>query len=524
MAAVMALGMALVAAQESPVTAVVDRVRAAPPEVLGDLFLGLLEDKRIQDAALRSEMLDDLWTSSFRIAAPAPGIAIHPSGSVSVDADPRNLTSGLRLDRLSVRVRTLRLMLAQEPERARDAFVQWEPFDFPAEDCGVAVLPDVTGYYELAGAIFERGFTDQQRTEQRHERFLDEILLRTRSPLELAAAARVIGGLKLTTTQRRHFAGLFAERLGAAQGGNRAFYVAVRRQELLGRVLALIETLPAREPAAHALAFALRSFLGAHLAAPRCRDISELERGFREFREDTPRLEKLRADPKIQVNIREDPAQDFNQLVLPALAARGFALDPLPLLIEPEKVVDGVKEEDQPIEASAAFWERHRKLAQSRPGRTGGQQSDSVEQWRKEFSDLLDLAAKAAAGEKHSSVYSFTRITGAYAGLADLSLDAAQAEAAARRWVEFVCDSEVGNSAPEHWLAAVKRLVRLSRPLSEKARKDAEDRLATGWSVPGVNPLVPEALQQQLAAARHPVVALYGWVGQVFASERQGWR
>lgn len=511
-------------AQELQISDVVDRVRAAPPEVLSDLFLELLENGRVQDPELRSGMLDDLWVSSFRIAAPAPGEVFHPSGSVPVDADPLNMTGGLRLDRQNVRVRTLRLMLARDPERARDAFVQWEPFEFPAEDCGAAVLPDVTGYYELAGELYERGFTDGQRAELRHERFLEEILLRVNSPLELAPAASMIAGLPLNPAQRRHFVGLFAERLGTVKGGNRAFYIAVRRQQLMARVRALLETHPSREPAAHALAFALRTFLAAHLAAPRCLDIAELEEHFRVFREDTERLEKLRADPKIQVIIREDPARDFNEGLLAVLAVREFVLDPLPLLIEPEKTVEGIEAADPPPGASTPFWERYRKLAQSRPGGDGGQEPDSSVLWRREFDELLDLAPDGAADKEHSALYAFTRVAGAYGGLADLALNPAQAEAAARRWVELLCDSELQHSHPALWLAHVKRLVSRSRPLSVDARKDVQVRLAGGMSIPGVNPLVPTALRQSLLAARNPVVALYGLVEQTFPEQRRDWR
>lgn len=519
------LGFPAVAAQSREVSEVVDKARAAPPEVLADLFLGLLESGRVTDKALRAEMMEELWTATFRLAAPAPGIVVHPSGSAPTpDEDPLNMTGRFRVDRLTTRARALRLMLDHEPGRARETFVQWESFEFPAEDCGVPVLPDVTGYYDLAQVVFERGFTKEQRAEARHEQFLEEILLRLNSPLQLAAAAALLTDSRLTVDQRRSLAGLYAERLGAIRGGDRAFHIAVRRQGLMTRVRALIEQMAAREPTAHAIAFALRSFLAAHLEAPRCADIAELEENFRRFREDTDRLTKLRADPKIQVNIREDPSHDFNQIVLPALAARGFTLDPLPLLIEAEKVVEAPRDEDERPATSAAFQERYWQLVKTRPGRAGGTETDSVAQWRSEFDELLAMAATEASGKDATPLAAFQAIRGVYAGLADLALDAGQAEAAAGRWVEFISGSGVQHSHAGHWFAAVKHLVQRSRPLAQAASEDVEARVAKGMSIPGTNPLVPEALRRRLVEAQHPVVALYGWVEQVFPEQRKDWR
>ena len=475
------------------------------------------------DKALRAEMMEELWTATFRLAAPAPGIVVHPSGSAPTpDEDPLNMTGRFRVDRLTTRARALRLMLDHEPGRARETFVQWESFEFPAEDCGVPVLPDVTGYYDLAQVVFERGFTKEQRAEARHEQFLEEILLRLNSPLQLAAAAALLTDSRLTVDQRRSLAGLYAERLGAIRAATGPSILrSGAGADDPGR--ALIEQMEAREPAAHALAFALRSFLAAHLEAPRCADIAELEENFRRFREDTDRLTKLRADPKIQVNIREDPSHDFNQIVLPALAARGFTLDPLPLLIEAEKVVEAPRDEDERPATSAAFQERYWQLVKTRPGRAGGTETDSVAQWRSEFDELLALAATEASG-KGDATRGFQAIRGVYAGLADLALDTGQAEAAAGRWVEFISGSGVQHTHPGHWFAAVKHLVQRSRPLAQAASEDVEARVAKGMSIPGANPLVPEALRRRLVAAQHPVVALYGWVELVFPEQRKDWR
>lgn len=513
---------ALAVAQDQPepppVAELVDRARALPPEALADVFLRLLEQNRITDAKLRREMLDDVWLASGAIQDEAPSMGLVPVIGAGSETGRRQLVAGLRLERLTVRARVLRQLLRAEPHTARELFMQIPPFTFPEADCEAEVLPDVSEYYSVAEAVFERGFTDEQRREKRHLRHLEDTVHRIGSPVELAPAAGLLAAVKLAPEERAEAATVLAVKLGGLEGGNRAFFLAVRRLRLIPAVRNLVGLLETGSPAASSLALALRSFLAAHLAAPRCAGIAELEDHYKAFREDSDRLAVLREDSNIQINIREEISDEFNSLVLPPLVAHGYPVDPLPLLIPPRELIEhrsaAAREESRESEWASRF----RALRASKPDSSG-----PSSEWRQGFLDALDLAGKPADGEV-STLEAFLEQTGRLSALLDLAPEAGLAGAAAARVIGHLSGHEAQRAHPAHWLQAVKNLALQGRPLTAGARADVEKRLASGWSIPGVSPVAAEAIRTAMTRAGHPVISFYAWLEQAYPEKRESWR
>lgn len=260
----------IVGAAERPkeLVAFADRVRALPPEFGADLLLGMAEGK--VDPVWRRELTEE----AFRLALRAPDIYATRGGR---HTDTRaHMTSSIHgLDILSLRMRAVRAMLRDDPERAAGMFAETRLPTLPALECSATQVPDIWDYYRTLGMVFAKGFSARQRERGEPRHLLNAAIAGMHSPAQVVLLGKALLAVE---ADRQELLDAFAGALARVAPSDRVF--ARSSGELMGLVrdarrLGLDDS---------ALLRGMQGYLAAHLSGPRCtpylKDGAELGRAF----------------------------------------------------------------------------------------------------------------------------------------------------------------------------------------------------------------------------------------------------
>lgn len=231
--------------------AFVDRVRALPPEFGADLLLGMAEGK--VDPVWRRELTEE----AFRLALRAPDI--YPTRGGRHTDTRAHMTSSIHgLDILSLRMRAVRALLPDDPERGAAMFAETRLPVLGALDCRSAQVPDLSDYYRTLGLVYSKGFSARQRERGEPRHALSAAIAALHSPGQVAPLGKILVALD------QELLDAFAGALARVAPSDRVF--ARSSGELLGLVrdarrLGLDDS---------ALLRGLQGYLATHLSGPRC--------------------------------------------------------------------------------------------------------------------------------------------------------------------------------------------------------------------------------------------------------------
>ncbi len=247
-----AFGFVLVGA-ERPKELVVfaDRVRALPPEFGADLLLGMAGG--MADVGWRRELTEE----AFRLALRAPDIYATRGGR---HTDTRaHMTSAIHgLDILSLRMRAVRAMLRDDPERAAGMFVETRLPVLPALGCSSTQVPDLEDYYTTLGLVFAKGFSARQRERGEPRHMLNAAIAGMHSPAQVEPLGKLLVGVDPEVVDA------FAGALARVAPSDRVFGRHTR--SLLG----IVYDARRRGWDVKALLQGMHGYLAAHLSGPRC--------------------------------------------------------------------------------------------------------------------------------------------------------------------------------------------------------------------------------------------------------------
>lgn len=271
---VCAMGMCQAATDLPPaIRPVVEIARAAPPEMFADTVARLVESGRIPQKELQVELLDDAFHAAAGAKEPVRLIAIQATPP-DTRAIYRGKAGDLRLDALSLQSRILRQLLTVDRSKARELFDQIlhpaPSLNGDARVCEDPLLPDLSPYYEIAGAIAQSVFTAPEKEKEVHIQFLLTVLSQVRSPAELPAFARALESVELKPEQLELLLASLAKTMESMDANFRSFASSIDALQ------PEMETMTSRADSAHvgteALVKAYRKYLVTQLTAARCND------------------------------------------------------------------------------------------------------------------------------------------------------------------------------------------------------------------------------------------------------------
>jgi hypothetical protein len=236
---------------KDPFRTLADAAMAAPPELAADVLIRLAESGKVSDKESRTEWLE----RAFHLAGSAKFAQPRSVGrSITTDSDAGDMHAALQsgLDTLSLQSRVIRAILPLDRTKAMDLFQSVPPLQIPALSCKDAIAYSAAPYYDMVRAVYEHGFSAEERKDEKHLDLLRNVVGRMASPSELAPAANLIKQLHLE-----------AELLGRYAGALRQMQADDRSFDFAGNLTVFQN---------YAFMQALRVYLVRHLSGKRCAD------------------------------------------------------------------------------------------------------------------------------------------------------------------------------------------------------------------------------------------------------------
>jgi hypothetical protein len=207
-----------------PYQSIVELSHSAPPEFAADALLRMVESGKLADRDAKRRLLEE----AFRLAQGATfPIRMRALPGLPVDnrAGFLGRAYGLQLDALSLESRAVKVMLAIDVPGARELFDEIPPPALAPLSCDDALVYDLSNFYQLLGAMVNRGFTEKERAKEEHVNFLLGFIARASSPLQFAPLADVIENANVTPAQREVIQIRFNGMLENTRPDGRAFSV-----------------------------------------------------------------------------------------------------------------------------------------------------------------------------------------------------------------------------------------------------------------------------------------------------------
>jgi hypothetical protein len=183
------------------------------------------------------------------------------------------LSSGRKVDGLSLRLRAIRAMLDLDAPLARHMLAETALPLLPRLTCQDLAVPDIRFYYTVIAEVAERAFTTQEIRDNLQNSFLLSYIRDLRSPLQVFPVGTMLTEVHLDSSHLRPLLSALADEVRTVRGDDRAFTVAFLREQAT-HDLPTIVTLAERASApVGPLLKAVSQFYQQQLQAPhRCQD------------------------------------------------------------------------------------------------------------------------------------------------------------------------------------------------------------------------------------------------------------
>ena len=244
-----------------------DLTTSVPPELAAYALLRLVEAKAVPQPEQQRQLIEQ----AYMLAGQSPySVRLTAVGGVS-DTRAGYLSQALTqgLDALSLRTRAITTMLKLDPERAHDLFQQLRPLAIANRSCADSMLYDPSAYYQRAGDVYKRGFTQDEQAKGLPDEFLESVFRDVNHASEVGPAADLLRTLQFDPEMLARAEGAFTRSLNGVRGDYRSF--AATQGNLVRNVTRLAS---AQGRASHALLEATRNYVIANASGAVCGDKS----------------------------------------------------------------------------------------------------------------------------------------------------------------------------------------------------------------------------------------------------------
>jgi hypothetical protein len=199
---------------------IVEMVNAAPPEFGAAALERLLESGRIEDVPTRRELTERAFQLAALAHDPWRPRAVPGAGFL---ASAQARAGDLQLDRLSLQVSAVRLMVPLDKRRARDMFLEIPKPEPQALTCDDWLGGDFGDFYRTLALVVEETFTPAERRREDDIHLVIDYLGAIASPFQLQPALRMIIALNVKADQKHVLLVQLGAAMGAVQADDRSF-------------------------------------------------------------------------------------------------------------------------------------------------------------------------------------------------------------------------------------------------------------------------------------------------------------
>jgi hypothetical protein len=202
-------------------------------------------------------------------------LRVVPLQGVSVDTHAGYLSNAhdQGLDRISLKSRVVRQMLALDKNRARQmVFEIGGKLNLKPLECSATLVPEISAIYAVVSDVAKRSFTDEEVTEGVRGLFVVPWLESIESPGQIGPALDLLIQLqKGSPAEKQLLYSALSRAIRKDFKDDRSFTFAIERDRLSAKVAKLVSG--PDDPAAKAeMISAFKEFLVENFRAPRCRD------------------------------------------------------------------------------------------------------------------------------------------------------------------------------------------------------------------------------------------------------------
>ncbi|HEY6252386.1 MAG TPA: hypothetical protein VI685_20720 [Candidatus Angelobacter sp.] len=203
--------------QTPQAVALIEQARALAPEFGADSLLRLANSTLIVGDEAKSKLIAEAFWAGERAFLP------YKQWADRMDSLPTRAVRANRLEALTLQTRAVQAMLPLNPQKALQMFEKIHSPVLPDLSCSDDLTPDVSDYYQAAGAVFAQAFTPRQRKAEEDMDFLKQQITGLSSPSQVAPALQMVLILNVSPEQRNTLLTAFAGSLDRISGSDRSF-------------------------------------------------------------------------------------------------------------------------------------------------------------------------------------------------------------------------------------------------------------------------------------------------------------
>jgi hypothetical protein len=176
-----------------PVKRLLLRAQTLPPEFTSDILLRIADSALVPGAVAKRELIEESFSLAGSAQNPFPR-----AGGLWTDSQLGMISAAqdLSMDSLSLKTRSVELMLAIDPSRAREMFQSVHLSAWTRLSCKDPLAPVFDAYFRTLQLVFQQSFTKQERDRHDDAAFIADRFRAIDSPLQVRPALKVALDLK----------------------------------------------------------------------------------------------------------------------------------------------------------------------------------------------------------------------------------------------------------------------------------------------------------------------------------------
>lgn len=436
---------------------ILDLATSVPPELAAYAQLRVVEAHGVT----QQDQVIQLIESSYRLAGQSPyPVRMTSGGGGDARAGYLAAALGQNLDTLSLQTEAVLAMLKLDPERARDLFQQMRPLRLVPRTCSDSLLYAPSAYYRAAGAIYSRGFSQEEQAKGLPADFLESVFREVSQASQVVPAMTQLYEQHLDPDQQARMEAAFSRAISNVRGDSRSFTATQSMLSVLATRIARNAGLSHR-----ALLEGTRTYLVANASGPQCQSGSSI-------------------GPPLSAT-SSDPYPDLNRIF------QQYGIKPItPDEVKPASIISTNQNQQPPYWSSATAKQLRADESALRSGdKTSMQWQEQAEAFLTELRGWIDPSTEPSPDDFYiEKAVLFSDL------VATAPVDSAAYNEALRDYMSFLSDQ------PESDYVRIFQLWSM-RELVQRGRRDRSSA-AQG--------------RQQLEAAAHaapnPSIALFGYL------------
>lgn len=255
------------------IVALLNDARYAAPELGVDIFLKVLETKKVAEPVWRKEILDEALRMIDDVQYP---MAMRPAfgGQRELNDTAEYILAGAfnsKLDRLSLKGRVITLLLETEPARAKQMIFQMGgDFGLKPRSCEDVMTYRVNDIYPVVAKVAAASFTEKQVAEGQRALFVLPWIENLESPTQISGALDLLQQMQGSPAERQLLFNAFSRSINRDFKDDRSFANSLSWGGVAARMGKL--TAGDADPLKTDIVSSYRSMLLKNLRGTRCTD------------------------------------------------------------------------------------------------------------------------------------------------------------------------------------------------------------------------------------------------------------